>query len=339
MKQNPSVPVPCFDRMMSMHSNTLLQAYESCLLCPNYCRVNRLAGVVGICGETDSVRVAWAGLHRGEEPPVTGEHGSGMIFFSGCPLHCAYCQNHQISGIQKSGEDSVGIVLSIEELATLMTELQGFGATNINLVTGTHFIPSIIQALSKAKEQGLSIPIVWNSSGYESLEGLSLIDPFVDLYLIDVKSLDKEVSAAFCGQACYADHICGVMAFLKEKHPHIIESPDGSLQGLLVRHLLFPGTMEATKEFLHYFAYELKACAYLSLMVQFVPPLGDVAFDAITEEAYDELLALLDSLGIENGFVQELGENISWIPDFTQDVPFPEGFADVLPYFLGLKQR
>ncbi|HKM08739.1 MAG TPA: radical SAM protein, partial [Sphaerochaeta sp.] len=263
----------------------------------------------------------------------------GMIFFSGCPLHCAFCQNHQISGIQKGGQEPVGIIISIEELSILMVKLQQQGATNINLVTGTHFIPSIIKALELAKAQGLTIPIVWNSSGYESLEGLALIDAYIDLYLIDVKSLDRDVSAFFCGLGCYADHIRGVMDFLKERHPKVQETSDGNLQGLLVRHLLFPGTMHATKEFLFYFAQELKESAYLSLMVQFVPPLGDVAFDAITEMEYDELLTLLDELGIENGFVQELGENISWIPDFTQDVPFPEGFADVLPYFLELKQR
>lgn len=328
-----------FARIADMYSNNLLQAYGTCLLCPNRCKVNRLRGEVGICGETSSVRVAWSGLHRGEEPPVTGERGSGMIFFSGCPLHCAFCQNHQISGIQKGGGAPVGITLSIEELSTLMLELQGLGATNINLVTGTHFIPSIIQSLARAQERGLAIPIVWNSSGYESLEGLSLIDPFVDLYLIDVKSLDRSVSATFCGQACYVDHIRGVMAFLKERHPKVLEQPDGSLQGLLIRHLLFPGALGATKEFLHYFAKELKESSYLSLMVQFVPPLGDVEFDQITETEYEELLALLEDLGIEDGFVQELGENISWIPDFTQDVPFPEDFAEVLPYFLELKRK
>ncbi len=262
-----------------------------------------------------------------------------MIFFSGCPLHCAFCQNHQISGVQKGGADPVGISISIDELSTLMIELQTLRATNINLVTGTHFIPSIIKAIELAKTQGLSIPIVWNSSGFESLEGLSLIDPFVDLYLIDVKSLDREVSASFCGLASYVDHIRDVMGFLKERHPHIIEGSDGSLQGLLVRHLLFPGTMHATKDFLRYFAKELKDSAYLSLMVQFVPPLGDVEFPEITEEEYDDLLSLLDELGIDDGFVQELGENISWIPDFVQDVPFPEGFADVLPYFMELKHK
>ncbi|HAF84790.1 MAG TPA: radical SAM protein [Sphaerochaeta sp.] len=325
--------------MITMQSNNVLQAYEQCILCPNHCNVNRLRGEVGLCGETDRVRVAWSGLHRGEEPPVTGENGSGMIFFSGCPLHCAFCQNHQISGIQRDGEEPVGIFISIEELSTLMIQLQKIGATNINLVTGTHFIPSIIIALELAKTQGLTIPIVWNSSGFESREGLILLDPFVDLYLIDVKSLDRGVSATFCGLACYADHIRSVMDFLKERHPWVIEKDDGSLQGLLVRHLLFPGTIGATKEFLRYFAKELKDCAYLSLMVQFVPPLSDVTFPEVTEEEYDDLLTLLDELGIEDGFVQELGENISWIPDFTQDVPFPEGFADVLPYFLELKYR
>ncbi|MBI9096198.1 MAG: radical SAM protein [Sphaerochaeta sp.] len=322
-----------------MYTNDVLQAYEMCMLCPNHCSVNRLRGEVGICAETDGVRVAWSGLHRGEEPPVTGEHGSGMIFFSGCPLHCAFCQNHQISGLQRGGEEPVGISISLEELSNLMIKLQELGATNINLVTGTHFIPSIIKALELAKAKGLILPIVWNSSGFESCEGLILLDPFVDLYLIDVKSLDREVSAVFCGLASYADHIRPVMDFLKERHPRVIVEEDGSLRGLLVRHLLFPGTIGATKEFLRYFAKELKDCAYLSLMVQFIPPFGDVTLPEITEKEYDALLALLDKLGIEDGFVQELGENISWIPDFTQDVPFPEGFADALPYFLELKYR
>lgn len=318
-----------------MHTNNGLQAYESCLLCPNHCSVNRLLGEVGICGETAEMRIAWSGLHRGEEPPVTGDNGSGMIFFTGCPLHCAFCQNHQISG----GQNPVGSIFSVEEVARLMLALQGFGAANINMVTGTHFIPSIVQAIELAREGGLTLPIVWNSSGFESLEGLSLIDSYVDLYLVDVKTLDREVSAAFCGLADYAGQIIPVMEYLKERHPRVEVMEDGSLQGLLVRHLLFPGTLDATKGFLRYFAKELKDVAYLSLMVQFVPPLGDVVFAEITEEEYDELLSLLDELGIEDGFVQELSENISWIPDFNQDVPFPASFADVLPLFLELKEH
>ncbi|AEV30521.1 pyruvate formate lyase activating protein-like uncharacterized Fe-S protein [Sphaerochaeta pleomorpha str. Grapes] len=316
-----------------------LEAYTYCTLCPNYCRVDRTAGDIGRCGETDSVRVAWSGLHRGEEPPVTGEKGSGMIFFCGCPLHCAFCQNHQISAGLTGGDSSVGITVSIEELASMMIALQKMGATNINLVTGTHFIPSIIEAIKRARNQGLVLQIVWNSSGYESIEGLTLIDPYVDLYLIDVKTLDAEVAQRFCALAKYSEIIRPVMDFLVARHSEVTFDEKGNMQGLLVRHLLFPLTLPATKEFLHYFAKTLKNHAWLSLMVQFVPPKGDVTFPEITEKEYDSLIDLMEELEIEEGFVQELADNIPWIPDFNRDVPFPSSFAEVSPYFLALKQK
>ncbi|WP_320127830.1 radical SAM protein [uncultured Sphaerochaeta sp.] len=316
-----------------------MQAYTHCSLCPNYCGVDRTKGQYGRCGESDQVRIAWSGLHRGEEPPVTGTKGSGMIFFCGCPLHCAYCQNHQISKGVGRGESSVGISVSIHELANLMLALQAQGATNINLVTGTHFIPSIILAIQEARLGGLTLQMVWNSSGYESLEGLALIDPYVDLYLIDVKTLDSEVAAKYCGLGSYSSIIGPVMNFLVEKHPRVRFDKQGNMQGLLVRHLLFPGTLDATKTFLKYFAKKLKKHAWLSLMVQFVPPEGENLFEEITEEEYDSLIDLLEDLMIDNGFVQELADNIPWIPDFTKDVPFPESFAEVLPYFLELKHQ
>jgi putative pyruvate formate lyase activating enzyme len=310
-------------------------AYAECILCPNECRVDRSMQETGICGETDQVRVAWSGLHRGEEPPVTGTNGSGMIFFSGCPLHCAYCQNHQISGVSCS----VGVSLSTDGLSSLMVGLQQMGAANINLVTGTHFIPSIVSAIEKARGQGMHLPVVWNSSGYESPEGLAMIDPYVDLYLIDVKTLDASVARRFCGRSSYSSVIRPVMQFLVERHPTTYVDEAGNLNGLLVRHLLFPGTISATRSFLRYYAENLDGHCWLSLMVQFVPPKGDVSFDPITEEEYRGLLDLLDELGIEDGFVQELADNIPWIPDFNRDVPFPASFADVLPAFLALKRK
>ncbi|WP_319758224.1 radical SAM protein [uncultured Sphaerochaeta sp.] len=316
-----------------------MNAYGKCRLCPNYCAVNRMEGKLGRCGETDTVRIAWSGLHRGEEPPVTGEHGSGMIFFSGCPLHCAYCQNHQISGSGESGTMAVGIEVSTYELSNIMLELQKLGATNLNLVTGTHFIPSIVAALELAKTQGFSLDVVWNSSGFESPEGLSLIDPYIDLYLIDVKTLREDVSAEFCGLALYARIIRSVMTYILRNGRTTFVDDDGQLKGVLVRHLVFPGTLDASKEVLRYFAQELKDSCYLSLMVQFEPPKGDVRFPAISEEEYDNLLLTLEELDIEDGFVQELGENVSWIPDFTQENPFPEGFATPLPYFINLAKR
>ena len=318
----------------------LLQThYKNCRLCPNDCRVNRLSGTMGRCGELATVRVAWSGLHRGEEPPITGVKGSGMIFFSGCPLHCAYCQNFQISGPSERGKPAVGIELSEEELAHMMLSLQAIGATNLNLVTGTHFIPSIVEALDIAKAKGFSLDVVWNSSGFESQIGLDLIDPYIDLYLVDVKTLDEQVSKTFCALPLYAQKIRDVMRTIVAKKKCTYISEDDQLKGVLVRHLVFPGTITASFQVLRYFAKELKEACYLSLMVQFEPPKGEVRFPPITEAEYDRLLEVLDDLEIENGFIQELGENISWIPDFTQDNPFPKDFAIPSPYFLDLKRK
>ncbi len=306
--------------------------YENCTLCPNLCHVDRTRGQLGRCGQSSEIRVAWSGLHRGEEPPITGEKGSGMIFFCGCPLHCQYCQNYQIS---QRGWD--GVVLSEKELSDLMLKLQDFGAASINLVTGTHYIPSIVKAVIRAKDKGLTLPIVWNSSGYESVEALKMIDPYIDLYLMDVKTLDCDVASRFCGLEKYAKAIVPVMRFLKRRHPATDMEKD--LKGTLVRHLVFPGCLDATVDFLHWYADNFRDCSLLSLMVQFVPPKEDPGFPKMTQAEYDMLLDLVDELGID-GFVQEMDENeILWIPDFRRDQPFPESFADPLPYFLDLKGK
>lgn len=312
----------------------LYAAYEACGLCPHRCGIDRTQKEVGICREFDIMRVAWIGLHRGEEPPVSGVRGSGTIFFCGCPLHCTYCQNCQISGVQ---DEIPGVPVSVEELASLMLGLQDMGATNVNMVTGTHFIPSIIQSLEIARGNGLELPMVWNSSGFESVEGLSLIDSYVSLYLIDVKTLDTNVAARFCGTARYASEIEKTMDFLFARHWRTELDKAGNLTGILVRHLMFPGTLAATKRFLHWFAAKAKSRAWLSLMVQFVPPKRDDSLPEITEDSYDELIGMLDMLEIEDGFVQELADNIPWIPDFRRDNPFPESFAEPLDAFLKLK--
>ena len=308
--------------------------YNKCDLCPNYCKVDRTKGQLGVCKQTDEVKIAWSGLHRGEEPPVTGEKGSGMIFFTGCPLHCAYCQNRQISG---SDGENYGISVTTDELASLMLNLQEIGATTLNLVTGTHFIPSIIKALDIAKEKGFLLPVVWNSSGYESLEGLELIDPYIDLYLLDGKTLSTSVASQFCGRAKYAESIVPVMDYVKAKHPY---TDLDNLKGTILRHLVFPGTINATKEFLKLYAEKYKDSFFLSLMVQFVPPRENPGFVPMTDEEYDDLIEYLGELGIEDGFAQEKSDDdILWIPDFRKDIPFPESFADPSPYFLELKNK
>lgn len=304
------------------------------MLCPNACGVNRLEGEKGRCGESAKVRIAWAGLHRGEEPPITGKKGSGMIFFCGCPLHCAYCQNHQISCF----DTPVGYEVSTGELADIMLALQDMGATNINLVTPTHFYPSIVIAIRKAREKGLKLPFVNNSSGYESIQGLSLIDPSIDLYLIDVKTLRRSTAEKFCGLAHYADVVESVMDWLLERHTAIKLDKKG-LHGILVRHLLFPGETESTMDFLEYYKKRLDGKCWLSLMVQFVPPEKNTQFKDVDQETYQRLIDKLEELGIDNGYVQDLADNIPWIPDFTKDEPFPASFADPLPLFLALKAK
>lgn len=320
----------------------LCSQYSNCRLCPNECGVDRAAGEVGRCGQTSQMRVAWVGLHRGEEPPITGEHGSGMVFFCGCPLHCQYCQNYQISGALDGQEGARrrsydGVAVTEKQLADLMLDLQSFGAASINLVTGTHYIPSIVVALKDAKKRGLSLPVVWNSSGYESVEAMRLIDDLIDLYLLDVKTLDKDVASCFCGLPRYCDAVVPLVRFLKRRHPRT--DMENGLEGVLVRHLVFPGTLDATMKFISWYADNLKVNFLLSLMVQFVPPLEDPGFPKISKSEYSSLLDALDRYEID-GFIQEQSDNeILWIPDFTKDQPFPEGFADPLPSFLDLKRK
>lgn len=320
----------------------LCSQYSNCRLCPNECGVDRAAGEVGRCGQTSQMRIAWVGLHRGEEPPIAGEHGSGMVFFCGCPLHCQYCQNYQISGALDGQEGSRcrsydGVVVTEKQLADLMLDLQAFGAASINLVTGTHYIPSIVVALKDAKKRGLSLPVVWNSSGYESVEAMRLIDDLIDLYLLDVKTLDKDVASRFCGLSRYCDAVIPLVRFLKRRHPRT--DMENGLEGVLVRHLVFPGTLDATMQFLSWYADNLKDNFLLSLMVQFVPPLEDPGFPKISKSEYSSLLDALDRYEID-GFIQEQSDNeILWIPDFTRDQPFPDSFADPLPSFLELKRK
>ncbi len=307
-----------------------MSEYEACLLCPHRCGVDRTRGERGVCGQSDVMNIAWIGLHKGEEPPISGEHGSGTIFFTGCTLQCPSCQNHQIS----CRGTSFNVPVTVEELITYMLELQEMGAASINLITGTHFIPSIRTAILGAKAQGLSLPVVWNSSGFELPEALELIDEWIDLYLVDIKTLDAPVAQKFCGCSGYADGIDKLTEYLVKKHPVTQYDEKGRLSGTLVRHLVYPGEMESSHKVLRYYEKKLKAHAHLSLMVQFSDPFDSGKYEKITEKEYESLLDLLEGLSIEEGFVQELEDNVDWIPDFTRINPFPEGFAVPLSSFI-----
>jgi putative pyruvate formate lyase activating enzyme len=312
--------------------NDLDSLYDDCTLCPRLCKVNRREGRKGFCGQTDKLKVASACLHKGEEPVLTGDRGSGTVFFSGCSLKCQYCQNYQISRLGEGGE------ISAAELALIFLALQEQGAANINLVSGTHFAPGIIQALNLARRDGLNLPIVWNSSGYEEVNLLKLIAPYVDVYLPDLKTLDGNLAKAVFRAGDYPQKAMDAIRFMHGK-AETAYAGGQMKKGLIVRHLVLPGHVVSTCEVLESFNAYFRDKALLSLMFQFIPVTGteppDIENRKLEQSEYESVLAYLDDLGIEEGFVQDFTESDSWIPDFSRENPFPADYA--VPVFHYLK--
>ena len=254
------------------------ELYKKCCLCPRNCGVNRLAGRIGFCGESAELRLVFAGIHKGEEPPLTGFGGSGTIFASGCGLRCVSCQNWQISGgmVPGSSFDSgnctgtLGRTVSTEEFAAICLALQDKGAENINIVTGNHAAPALAEGLTAARNAGLQIPVLWNSSGYESPESLEIISRHVETWLPDLKTLDNNVSASLLNAPDYPQAataaIQRMLAFCREKQSGLV----------MIRHLILPGRLEATRTVLEWFAEKAAGpFAALSLMTQYTPITGN----------------------------------------------------------------
>jgi putative pyruvate formate lyase activating enzyme len=308
------------------HANRTHDLYAECRLCPRNCGVDRLQGDQGYCGESARMRIAWAGLHRGEEPPLIGKNGSGTIFFSGCTLKCGYCQNCQLSS------QGMGRELSGAELQRLMLRLQERGAANINLVTASHFTPSIVESVAGARTQGLWIPVVWNSSGYENVSTIDMLRKTVDVYLPDCKTLDPEVSRRLMGAADYPAVARAALLKMVEDKPLIIEEEQFH-QGVIIRHLVLPGLPAQSREVLEWFAEHGKGRALLSLMFQFTPLRSgaernpDHLRRTVNRREYEQVLSWLGELGIEDGYVQDPAGNDDWLPDFTRLNPFPAGQA------------
>lgn len=311
-------------------------SYSPCNLCPRCCGTLRDEAAetgpyspVGFCGETADVRVAAALLHFGEEPPLTGSGGSGTVFFTGCTLRCSFCQNQQISLA------GMGRRVSTEALADIMLRLEDAGAENINLVTGTHFLPGILATWRRARGRGLDLPVVWNSSGYETVPAVEALAEMTDIFLPDVKTVDSGTAGAEFGTPGYADAVTKAverMVELKPVHwygttqdPRASEEADARrplLSGTIVRHLVLPGKLDNTRRVLEWFAESCADKALLSLMFQYVPvrePLGT----GISSGEYRRILGLLDEFGIEEGYVQELDDDRSWLPDFDKVMSFP----------------
>ena len=325
-------------------SRHMMDFYFTCRLCPRECGVDRVNGSTGYCGETAVMRIATACLHFGEEPVLTGSGGSGTVFFCGCTLRCGFCQNHQISG--KTGTRHTCITkVTEEECAGILMRLQERGAANINLVTGTHFIPGIVSSLSLARERGLSIPVLWNTSGYESVAALRLLDPYIDVFLPDLKTLDSALSMRIFGVSDYPEHARRAIEWMADRRDYRIE---GELltRGVIVRHLVLPGGVKDSRKVLAWLHGNVLDRARLSLMFQFIPLLGTEERGGagewtslqeegsganfhryMTEGEYADVMDYLDTLGIEEGFVQEPVMESSWLPDFNRVNPFPRGCA------------
>jgi len=262
------------------------------------------------------LRLAFAGIHRGEEPPITGAGGSGTIFVSGCNLGCTFCQNYQIS------KEGIGRAVSQEEFAEICLALQERGAENINIVTGSHAAEALAGGIMAARKKGLSIPALWNSSGYDGMEILDVLKDVIDVYLPDLKTLDKEIAAGFFNAPSYGE--CAKAAILKMMEFRELRLEETMLSGVMVRHLVIPGFLESTRQVLAWFAENCKGRALLSLMTQYTPVGQDAKTPGryISEDEYNAVLSMLDEYRIDDGFCQELVAGSDWLPDFTRPNPF-----------------
>ncbi|MBN1780513.1 radical SAM protein [bacterium] len=277
---------------------------RACGVCPRACGVNRILNEKGFCGGGLLPRIASDNLHFGEEPPVSGFRGSGTIFLTGCTMHCAFCQNYPISQLGN------GKTLTIRELANRMLRLQKSGAHNINFVTPTHFVPQIMAALYLACRAGFTLPVLYNSSGYESVEVLKLLDGIVDIYLPDMKYQDPVIAEKYSRIRNYPDiNKAAVKEMLRQTGHLEIDEKGIAVRGLIIRHLILPNGSAGTREILKWIRDHLGSETHISLMRQYFPAHQAVNMPEmntrISDDSYREAVRYMEELGLENGWIQE----------------------------------
>ena len=288
---------------------------DRCSLCPRKCMVNRNNNELGFCMAGNKIKIAKAYLHRWEEPCISGEKGSGTIFFSNCNLRCLFCQNYYIS------EENNGVEISIERFSEICLDLQRQGAQNINLVTPTHFVPLIIEGIILARRNGLCIQIVYNSSGYESIETLKMLEGIVDVYLPDFKYYSDEYAMKYSKCKDYFKYASLALREMVRQKPECIFDDDGNIiSGVVVRHLLLPKMEEDSKRVLKYLYDNYKDNIFISIMNQYTPVRKckyDELNDVVSDKVYDEVIDYAWNIGIRNAFIQEGGtQSESFIPEF-----------------------
>ena len=346
-KQNETTCNPSGNNGDSDASGWSQQAlYAACTQCPRSCKIDRASGKRGFCAENADLRIAVACLHFGEEPLITVHGGSGTIFLTGCNLRCAFCQNYQIS------QQGMGRAVTKQEFAEICLRLQDAGAENINLVTGSHHIPVLAEGLSEARRQGLTLPVCWNSSGYDSPEMLALLDGLVTIYLPDLKTLSPVLSRQLCAAEDYAEKAKAALKWMISHNPLKIvevekngEKKEKMLQGVIIRHLFLPGRFDETAAVLDWLKNNADGKAIISLMSQYTPvPFKDTeselarrtkALSAIENRLVNksedaDLQDLIAAYDFEYLFYQDLSDDTSWLPDFTRTQPFSNALAKPL---------
>ena len=289
---------------------------ENCKLCPRNCGVNRLNKELGFCQASNNVRVARVSLHAWEEPCISGSKGSGTVFFSNCNLRCVFCQNHSIS------QDNVGKDISIERLGQIFLEQQKSGAHNINLVTPTHYVPQIAEAIKLAKNQGLTLPIVYNSNGYENVDTIKALAGLIDVYLPDLKYFDDKYAIKYSHAPNYFETSKKAIYEMFCQVGECKFSEEGMIEkGVIIRHLMLPGLLSDSKKILDYIHSTYNNKVFVSIMNQYTPKFNSDKYPEINKSVnpkhYERLIAYALDLGLSNGFIQEEGTvSESFIPDF-----------------------
>lgn len=294
---------------------------SACALCPRNCKKNRADDEIGVCGETAVMRIGRAALHMWEEPCISGEKGSGAVFFTGCPLHCVYCQNYAIS------DGGTGRLITVEELVQIFYDLEAQGAANINLVTADHFIPQVAQAIQQAKERGFSLPFIYNTSSYVRVEALHMLEGLVDVYLPDMKYMDADTATRYSHAPDYPEVAKTAIAEMVRQCGEVVFDEAGVYikRGVIVRHMLLPEHLMEAEQVVRYLYGTYGDRIYISMMSQYTP-IGDIGArfpelaNKVRRKSYRKLLDYAVNLGVEQAFYQE-GEvaKESFIPEFYKE--------------------
>lgn len=292
---------------------------NECNLCPRKCKVNRENGEIGFCGAESMIKIARADLHFGEEPCISGKNGSGTVFFSGCNMKCIFCQNYEISTLNK------GYNVSVEGLADIFIKLKNKGAHNINLVTGTHYTDKIIQALDIAKSNGLDIPKVYNSGGYESVETIKQLSGYIDVYMPDMKYFDDKYAVKFSSASNYFDIAkAAISEMYKQVGKPVFDEYGIMKKGIIVRHLMLPGLLFDSKKIIDYLYETYKDNIYISIMSQYTPTENTCKVEKLNRllnpKHYETMIDYCEYKGIRNAYIQGVeSTGKEFIPEFYDE--------------------